>query len=337
MSRFFNLLKKGSMSSLYAAIVNFILGFLKLFAFIFTGNIAMFAEMMHSFGDAANQLFVFLGSAFSKRSPNEKFPLGYGRLINLVCLIAVIIVGILSYETVKEGFHHIIHPNDTDGPLLFFWINIGVLVIGIVLEGTVLRKAGKEILEEAGESSKGLLTPFTKSYLNISKAKPATKLVFMEDTVAAGGGIIAVLSIIIARLTGLGMLEGIASVIIGIMMFIIVGIIFVENAQGVLGIADHESEIHASRIILDEKAVSDIKRLAVIKEGEALHIEALLELNKNSTLKELSDIRKRIILKLLDLSHVEDVNIEFIEDDGQQDWRSDTGPSANIQYNEERK
>lgn len=336
MSRFFNLLKKGSMSSLSAAIVNFILGFLKLFAFIFTGNIAMFAEMMHSFGDAANQLFVFLGSAFSKRSPNEKFPLGYGRLINLVCLIAVIIVGILSYETVKEGFHHIIHPNDTDGPLLFFWINIGVLVIGIVLEGTVLRKAGKEILEEAGESSKGLLTPFTKSYLNISKAKPATKLVFMEDTVAAGGGIIAVLSIIIARLTGLGMLEGIASVIIGIMMFIIVGIIFVENAQGVLGIADHESEIHASRIILDEKAVSDIKRLAVIKEGEALHIEALLELNKNFTLKELSDIRKRIILKLLDLSHVEDVNIEFIEDDGQQDWRSDTGPSANIQYNEER-
>lgn len=337
MSRFFNLLKKGSMSSLSAAIVNFILGFLKLFAFIFTGNIAMFAEMMHSFGDAANQLFVFLGSAFSKRSPNEKFPLGYGRLINLVCLIAVIIVGILSYETVKEGFHHIIHPNDTDGPLLFFWINIGVLVIGIVLEGTVLRKAGKEILEEAGESSKGLLTPFTKSYLNISKAKPATKLVFMEDTVAAGGGIIAVLSIIIARLTGLGMLEGIASVIIGIIMFIIVGIIFVENAQGVLGIADHESEIHASRIILDEKAVSDIKRLAVIKEGEALHIEALLELNKDFTLKELSDIRKRIILKLLDLSHVEDVNIEFIEDDGQQDWRGDTGPSANIQYNEERK
>ena len=337
MSRFFNLLKKGSMSSLSAAIVNFILGFLKLFAFIFTGNIAMFAEMMHSFGDAANQLFVFLGSAFSKRSPNEKFPLGYGRLINLVCLIAVIIVGILSYETVKEGFHHIIHPNDTDGPLLFFWINIGVLVIGIVLEGTVLRKAGKEILEEAGESSKGLLTPFTKSYLNISKAKPATKLVFMEDTVAAGGGIIAVLSIIIARLTGLGMLEGIASVIIGIMMFIIVGIIFVENAQGVLGIADHESEIHASRIILDEKAVTDIKRLAAIKEGEALHIEALLELNKNFTLKELTDIRKRIILKLLDLSHVEDVNIEFIEDDGQQDWRSDTGTSANIQYNEERK
>ncbi|MGO1759969.1 MAG: cation diffusion facilitator family transporter [Mammaliicoccus vitulinus] len=336
MKGLFNLLKKGSMSSLTAAVVNFILGCLKLLAFIFTGNIAMFAEMMHSFGDAANQLFVFLGSAFSKRSPNEKFPLGYGRLINLVCLIAVIIVGILSYETVKEGFHHIVHPNNTNGPLLFFWINIGVLAIGIVLEGIVLRKAGKEILEEAGESSKGLLTPFTKSYLLIGKAKPATKLVFMEDTVATAGGIIAVISIIIARLTGLGMLEGIASVIIGIMMFVIVGIIFIENAQGVLGIADHESEIHASRVILDDKSIADIKRLAVIKEGEALHIESLLEVNQNFTLKELSEIRKRIILKLLDLSHVEDVNIEFIEDDGQTDWSGDSGPSANIQYKKER-
>lgn len=336
MKGLFNLLKKGSMSSLTAAVVNFILGCLKLLAFIFTGNIAMFAEMMHSFGDAANQLFVFLGSAFSKRSPNEKFPLGYGRLINLVCLIAVIIVGILSYETVKEGFHHIVHPNDTNRPLLFFWINIGVLAIGIVLEGIVLRKAGKEILEEAGESSKGLLTPFTKSYLLIGKAKPATKLVFMEDTVATAGGIIAVISIIIARLTGLGMLEGIASVIIGIMMFVIVGIIFIENAQGVLGIADHESEIHASRVILDDKSIADIKRLAVIKEGEALHIESLLEVNQNFTLKELSEIRKRIILKLLDLSHVEDVNIEFIEDDGQTDWSGDSGPSANIQYKKER-
>nr|WP_263313361.1 cation diffusion facilitator family transporter [Mammaliicoccus sp. Marseille-Q6498] len=336
MKDFFNLLKKGSKSSFSAAIVNFVLGVLKLFAFIFTGNIAMFAEMMHSFGDAANQLFVFLGSAFSKRSPNEKFPLGYGRLINLVCLMAVIIVGILSYETVKEGIHHIIHPNSTEGSLLFFWINVGVLAIGIVLEGSVLRKAGKEILEEAGEESKGFLAPFTKSYLNISKAKPATKLVFMEDTVATGGGVIAVLSIIIARLTGLGILEGIASVIIGLMMFIIVGIIFIENAQGVLGIADHEKEIHASRIILDDKSIADIKRLAVIKEGEALHIEALLEVNQNFTLKELSEIRKRIIFKLLELSHVEDVNIEFIEDDGQQDWNGDTGPSANIQYNKER-
>lgn len=47
MKDFLNILKKGSKSSLSAAVVNFILGCLKLLAFIFTGNIAMFAEALN--------------------------------------------------------------------------------------------------------------------------------------------------------------------------------------------------------------------------------------------------------------------------------------------------
>ena len=70
----------------------------------------MFAEMMHSIGDAANQFFVFIGSALSKKAPTPRFPNGFGRLVNLVCLGAVLLVAILSYETIKEGWHHIQHP-----------------------------------------------------------------------------------------------------------------------------------------------------------------------------------------------------------------------------------
>ena len=86
MKDIFALLKKGSMASLTAAIVNFILAGLKGLAFLFTANVAMFAEMMHSLGDAANQFFVFIGSALSKKAPTRKFPTGFGRVINLVCL-----------------------------------------------------------------------------------------------------------------------------------------------------------------------------------------------------------------------------------------------------------
>ena len=60
MKEFFGLLKGGNKPSLLAAIVNTIIAVLKGFAFFFTGNVAMFAEMMHSIGDAANQLFVFI-------------------------------------------------------------------------------------------------------------------------------------------------------------------------------------------------------------------------------------------------------------------------------------
>lgn len=107
MGELFGLLKEGNKPSLLAAFVNTFIAFLKLGAFFLTGNVAMFAEMMHSFGDAANQFFVFIGSALSKKAPTERFPKGFGRLVNLVCLGAVIIVGILSYETIKEGINHL--------------------------------------------------------------------------------------------------------------------------------------------------------------------------------------------------------------------------------------
>ena len=96
-----NMLKKGNTSAFMAAIVNFIISVIKGVAYIFTGNMALFAETLHSLGDSANQFFVFIGSALSKKAPTGRFPNGFGRLVNLVLLGAVLIVGIMSYETIK--------------------------------------------------------------------------------------------------------------------------------------------------------------------------------------------------------------------------------------------
>ena len=195
MKEFFTLLRGGNKSSFIAAIVNLILGCLKGGAFCFTGNVALFAEMMHSLGDAANQFFVFIGSALSKKSPTKRFPTGFGRIVNLVCLGAVLIVGILSYETIKEGIHHIMHPTSAEG----FWISIGVLAIGVILEGTVLLKAAQEIAHEVGFDHAGVKT-IPLAITNINRAKPATKLVFMEDFVATFGGVLAIIAIVIAKI-----------------------------------------------------------------------------------------------------------------------------------------
>lgn len=329
MTGLFTLLKQGSMSSLIAAIVNFILGCLKFGAYVITGNVAMFAEMMHSFGDAANQFFVFVGSAVSKKKPNERFPFGYGRLVNIVCLFAVIIVAILAYETVLEGIHHIMNPTHQEQSLNQFLIAIGVLLIGVVLEGSVLYKAGQEVLEEVNKPTNGL-HPLTTSFANIGSAKPATKLVFMEDTVATGGGFIALIAIIIARFTGWSQIEGIVSVIIGLAMFYVVFKVFMENAAGAIGRADEEMEVNASKVILEHPDVSDIKRLVVMKEGEDKHVEALIEVsNHEFNLRELTEIKKSVTSALLKQPHVTDVNVEIMEDDGMDDWISGNGSSVN--------
>lgn len=319
MKDIFALLKQGSMSSLTAAIVNFILAGLKGLAFLFTANVAMFAEMMHSLGDAINQLFVFTGSSLAKKAPTKRFPFGFGRLVNLVCLFAIIIVAILSYETVREGIHHIIEPLPTETDTAMLLINIGVLAIAVVLESFVLYKAGKELLQQAEQPYDGI-KPLTLSYKYMNRAKPATKLVFLEDTVATVGALLAIIGILIGRFTGLAQSEGIVSVIIGLMMFYIVYKVFMENAAGVLGESDPQMEQRISQIVLRHDDIKDIQKLIVLKEGDALHVEVVAEIAPDLTVKYTNELRDDIEALILKQNHIGDVNIEFEVDNGRRSW-----------------
>ncbi len=319
MKDIFSLLKQGSMSALTAAIVNFILAGLKGLAFLFTANVAMFAEMMHSLGDAINQLFVFTGSSLAKKAPTKRFPFGFGRLVNLVCLFAIIIVAILSYETVREGIHHIIEPLPTETDTAMLLINIGVLAIAVVLESFVLYKAGKELLQQAEQPYDGI-KPLTLSYKYMNRAKPATKLVFLEDTVATVGALLAIIGILIGRFTGLAQSEGIVSVIIGLMMFYIVYKVFMENAAGVLGESDPQMEQRISQIVLRHDDIKDIQKLIVLKEGDALHVEVVAEIAPDLTVKYTNELRDDIEALILKQNHIGDVNIEFEVDNGHRSW-----------------
>lgn len=321
MGELFNLLKGGNKPSLLAAGVNTFLGIIKGVAFFFTGNVAMFAEMMHSLGDAANQFFVFIGSALSKKTPTAQFPNGYGRVVNLVCLGAVLIVAILSYETIKEGWHHFIHPATESHGLL---ISLGVLTLGIILEGVVLHKAAKEVLHEVGIESKGIAIFQSAAYLK--RAKPATKLVWMEDLVATSGNILAFIAILIANFTGFYRIEGLVSIIIGLMMFYVVGRVFLDNARGAIGETDQEMQIHIGNLILQNSNIKDIARLVVVKEGEFLHVELVAETKPELSLAYLDDVRDHLTEILLSQKGVTKVTIAFDEDDGIHKWTTTQPP-----------
>ncbi|MFD1927580.1 cation diffusion facilitator family transporter [Sporosarcina siberiensis] len=321
------LLKDGNKPSLLAGVVNTIIGVLKAVAFFLTGNVAMFAEMLHSFGDAANQFFVYIGSALSKKAPTPKYPNGFGRIVNLVCLGAVIIVAIMSYEAIKEGWHHVLNPIVSGG----VYINLSVLGFAILLEFFVLYKAGKEVLHEAGIEQKGLLAPITSSFSHLDRAKPATKLVFMEDLVATAGGILAFSAVLIAHFLGFLAAEGIASIMIGLMMFYVVGKVFLENARGAIGETDEEMLNHIAHIVAVDADVLDIQRIEVVKEGEFLHVELVIEVAPTHTVAYIDDIRDRLMQIILNQRGVQDVMISFDEDDGIKTW---TGSNTNTTLNE---
>lgn len=319
MRELFGLMKFGAKSALWAAIINTVLGIIKTAAYLITGNVAMFAEMMHSFGDAANQFFVFIGSGLSKKSPTERFPRGFGRLVNLVLLGAVIIVAVLAYETIVEGIHHIqsgAHSED------WFWLNVGVLGLAIVLELFVLHKAMKEITHNIPkEQTKGLkIVP--QAFKHVKTANPATKLVFLEDMVAVSGAVLALIAIVIATYTSFHSATGYASVIIGLMLIVVVGRIFLDNSAGVLGVADLDMEDRMGNEIMKHPKINDIQDMAVIREGDDLHVELKVEVSPHMTIKEADEIRDYIASEIKKrVPNVTDIIIEFDQDDDIVHWK----------------
>jgi cation diffusion facilitator family transporter len=316
MGELIQLLKRGNKSAMLAAIINAIIAIIKGIAFSFTGNVAMFAETMHSLGDAANQFFVFVGSALSKKAPTDRFPNGFGRLVNLVLLGAVLIVGIMAFETIKEGYHHVVHPTQSSG----FIINILVLAVSTVLETFVLVKAMKEILHDLDIKASGLAI-FFQSFANLGRAKPATKLVYMEDMVATSGGLLAILAVVISHFAKIYWVEGLASILIGAMMFFVVGKVFLDNAAGVLGQADEDMENKLGQLIIADPDVLDIQGITVIKEGEDLHVELKIEVDPSLTVAAADDIRDRLERKILAEKGVVDVTIEIDEEDEVMTWK----------------
>lgn len=316
------LLKRGNKSAMLAAIVNAVIAVIKGAAYLFTGNVAMFAETLHSLGDAANQFFVFIGSALSKKAPTERFPNGFGRLVNLVLLGAVLIVGIMAFETIKEGYNHVIKPTGSQG----FILTIAVLASATVLESLVLFKAMKEIIHEGGIEAKGFKA-FAESFNHLGKAKPATKLVFMEDLVATSGGLVAILAVSLSHFTPFHQAEGVASIVIGLMMFFVVGKVFLDNAAGVIGQADEEMENKIGELVMSDPDVMDIQGITVIKEGEDLHVELEIEVDPQMTVAAADDIKDRLEEKIMAEKGVVDVMIQFDEEDGIPSWNRELKPS----------
>lgn len=318
----FEILKKGNVSSGIATIGNIGLAIIKWIAAVISGSGAMFAEAMHSLADAVNQGFVFAGSILAERKPTRRFPSGFGRLINVFCMFAVIVVTIMAYETILEGIHLIQHPVQTSS----LFLTLSILLLSIVVDGYVLFKAFREIAHETQTTAQGL-TLIYNAFRNVGRAAPPTRLVFYEDLVATSGAILAFLAILISHYTHYIILDGIAAVIIGLMMGGAAFKVGYDNMVGLIGVAaPMEVEEKVAQIILSDPDVRDINKMRIIQEGRFYHAESYIELRYGLSLAEADDIKFRVRDSLLASPEISDVTLGIIEDNGIKDWNPEDHP-----------
>lgn len=316
-SSFWSLLKKGNTSSATAAIGNTGIAIIKGFAAIMTGSGAMFASTMHSIADAINQAFVFTGSVLAEKKATKRFPTGFGRVINLFCMVAVIVVTVMAYETIREGIHLLKHPAEAHG----FWINFVILIVSILVDGFVLWKAMKEIVHESRSEVKGL-SVISSAFANVGRAAPPTRLVFYEDLVATTGALLALIAVVFTAFTSFSFLDGVSTILIGLLMVIVAFRVGYDNMVGLIGVAaPPEVEERVANIIFSHTEVTDIYSMRILQEGRYYHVEGLIELKPGMSLAEADDIKFKVRDSLMLDPSIADVTIGIIEDNGVRNWQ----------------
>ena len=224
-----------SKTAIYAALAgNTLIAITKFIAAAITGSSAMLSEGIHSLVDTGNQGLLLYGMKSAKKPPDERFPFGHGKEIYFWSfIVAILIFAVGAGVSIYEGIHHILHPE----PIKSIFINYIVLGLAIVFEGFALAVALREFNKEKGD----------QSYLDAVKQgkDPTLFVVIFEDTAALLGLLVALIGITLANVTGILQFDGIASVIIGLILGGTAFWLAVETKSLLIGEAAHPEIVKA--------------------------------------------------------------------------------------------
>ncbi|MEJ0075932.1 MAG: cation diffusion facilitator family transporter [Alphaproteobacteria bacterium] len=193
---------------IYAALAgNLAIALTKFAAAAWTGSSAMLSEGVHSVVDTANQLLLLYGISRAHKPRDEDHPLGYGReLYFWSFIVALLIFSIGAGLSFYEGIAHILAPVPITDP----HVNYIVLGLSAVFEGVTFWIALK-----AFNRTRGTLGYFEAVHLS---KDPPSFLVLFEDSAALIGIAIAFLGTLAADRLAMPVLDGVASVGIGIVL-----------------------------------------------------------------------------------------------------------------------
>ncbi len=209
--------------AIYAAIAgNMAIAITKFIAAAITGSSAMLSEAIHSVVDTGNGWLMLLGVRKSQKPPDSDHPFGHGHeLYFWTLIVGVLVFAVGGGMSTYEGIMHILHPSRPENAV---W-SYSVLGIAAVFEGTTWLFGWKAFSAERGR--KGVLQAIHES------KDPSSFTVLLEDSAALLGLVFAFLGIFLGSQFGLPYLDGVASVVIGLLLCS-VSVLMVYESKGLL-------------------------------------------------------------------------------------------------------
>jgi cation diffusion facilitator family transporter len=262
---------------------------IKFLAAAITGSAAMLSEAIHSVIDCISQILLLWGIKRSMRKPDQRRPFGYGRELYfwsfLVSLIIFTIGGCISFY---EGIGRLMHPVvSRDG----HW-NYIVLGVGFVFTIISIIPSFKAFNKQRGEVS------FWRAI--IDSKDPTTLIVLLSDIGDLLGLVVAFLGIFLSKQFHNPAYDGIASIIISLILITISLLLVKESRSLLMGETPSKRTIHKIIAIAEaDDAIIKVKRhFSMYLAPEEIIFQLIAVFKDNLTTAEITDAIERISEKI---------------------------------------
>lgn len=275
-------MKNESKKVILAALIgNLLISVCKMVVAAISGSTAMLAEAVHSLADTGNQVLLMIGLRLSQRPADELHPFGYGKeryFWAMIVAITMFVVG--AAVSLWEGVGKILHPHPIEH---LGWIYL-VLGLSALLESYPWYLAYTTLKKSSNGQS--LWTTIRRS------KTPAIIVVFLEDSAALTGILLAFLGTLAAHLTGLSVFDGIASVGIGLLLAFVAFCIAYEIKSLLIGeCASAEDYRKILAAVADCSGVEELSNLLTMHLGpEQLLVNLNLKFSAGLPTEQIEDL-----------------------------------------------
>jgi cation diffusion facilitator family transporter len=243
-----------------AVVGNLVVAIIKFIAASITGSSAMISEGIHSLVDTGNGGLLLFGMKKASTPADDDHPFGYGKELYFWSLVvAISIFGIGGGMSLYEGIAHIRHvaPEVVLGNPTANYI---VLAISLLVEGSSFTVAMRSFWKAKGT---------TPAFRFIRESKdPSLFTVVFEDSAAMLGLVVAFLGVFLGHLLENAYIDGIASVIIGLILMTVAAFLASESKGLLLGEgASHKLIADIRRVVEADEATERAGRILTMYMG----------------------------------------------------------------------
>jgi cation diffusion facilitator family transporter len=224
-----------------------------------TGSSALFAETLHSVADAGNEVLLYVAVRRSERPPDALHPFGHGAerfYWALLAAIGMFVIG--GAVSIWEGINTLVNPRELDA----FWVGVGVLTFALVLDGLSRLVALRQLRLVARQREISIRALIGES------PDPALTTVYLEDSVDVLGALLALAALVLHKTTGAEWADGLATVLIGLLLAFVATRLARRNRQLISNQAVPPRYVDRLRARLERQpGIEDVPRLDAVYLG----------------------------------------------------------------------